>query len=453
MNRLILLVYLVWVIWLIRRDVARRDGISGAIWLPTVWVGILASRPRSAWVGVDQEYGAPVYEYSLEGSPIDRYFFLVIILSSLWVISRRKINWGQFITANWPLGLFYLYLFISVTWAESSIVSFKRGFKDIGNIWVALVILTEVNPWQAVRAVFVRCAYLLIPLSVIFIRYFPDLGRRYSIHSGMMEATGVTFQKNSLGAMVMICGVMIIWDWFERREQLGKKESWIEKYLPIGIILMGISLLITSDSKTSMLCLGIGGTIVAGTRIPFVRSYVGSLGRYAVVGILVLYLIDSQFGLKEFILDSLGRDATFTGRTDVWRVLLDLNTDPLIGTGFCSFWSDEFYRSQLPNWVAFSAHNGYLETYIDGGMIGVGVLAIMLLGTAANINRGLALKDHFAIVRFAFLLMTIIGNFSESHYGRIGPVWFVFLMCAIELPRYIPPTASVPPPEPIPVAA
>ena len=180
---------------------------------------------------------------------------------------------------------------------------------------------------------------------------------------------------------------------------------------------------------------GLGGIIIAGTRLPFVRRYVGSMGRYAVVGIMVGYALDSMFGIKEFILESMGRDATFTGRTDVWRVLLDLHTDPIIGTGFCSFWSDEFYRSKLPNWVAFSAHNGYLEAYIDGGMIGVTLLVFMLLGVGGKINRQLSLMGSYAVVRFAVLLVTIIGDFSESHFARMGPLWFMFLLCALNAPR------------------
>ena len=51
---------------------------------------------------------------------------------------------------------------------------------------------------MATKAVFIRCTYLLVPLSLIFVRYFPELGRRYSPHTGSLEIIGVTFQKNSL---------------------------------------------------------------------------------------------------------------------------------------------------------------------------------------------------------------------------------------------------------------
>src|SRR5438034_7531770 len=178
MGRLILIAFLIFAFWLIRRDTARRAGISGALWIPTLWVGILASRPLSAWVG----FGGGTD--TLEGSPLDRLFFFGFIFAAFIIVSRRQINWSDVFSRNWPVFLFYAYLLITVLWAESSVVSFKRWFKDFGNIIVLLVILTEVNPQEAFRAIFVRCAYVLLPLSLIFFRCFPFLVRLDIILAG-----------------------------------------------------------------------------------------------------------------------------------------------------------------------------------------------------------------------------------------------------------------------------
>ena len=101
---------------------------------------------------------------------MDRLFFFGLILLAFIILWRRRLNWQAVILQNWAIALFYAYLLVSVLWAESSLVSFKRWFKEFGNIVVVLVILTEVNPQEAFRAVFVRCAYVLIPLSLVFIR-------------------------------------------------------------------------------------------------------------------------------------------------------------------------------------------------------------------------------------------------------------------------------------------
>jgi exopolysaccharide production protein ExoQ len=433
MGRFILWGTLLFAFWAIRRDTARRDGISAAVWIPTLWVGIIASRPLSNWLGGAQPESS---EYSLEGSPMDALFFMVMIFAAIIVVSTRKPDWSAFFSRNWPVILFYSYLFISVVWAADPLVSFKRWFKEVGNIMVVLVILTEKNPQQAFRAAFVRCGYLLIPLSFIFIRYFPDMGRVYNIHSGELEAIGVTFQKNSLGAMILVCGLVTIWDLVERKKPLKKKErDRTGLYLQLGVVLLGVYLLRLCDSKTSLVCLVLGGAILVATKIPGLKGMTRNLGVWMPIIILLLYVIDSLFGVKESVLHGLGRDMTFTGRTDVWRVLLALHTDPLIGTGFCSFWSDQHYRAQLPYWVAFSAHSGYVEIYIDGGFIAVSLLLLLICVTWVRITKQMRSGTTYAMMRYSALISAVVANFSESYFARMAPVGFLFLLAAVEVPR------------------
>jgi len=424
MAHLILLLSLV-VFWrLIRKDMAERLGLSSAIWIPTFWAGILLSRPLSMWL----HFGGG--DDTLEGSPLDRFFYFGMILVSLVVLSRRRLLWSQIISTNWSVFLFFAYYLLSVTWAPDTFVSFKRWFKEVGNIFVALVILTEADPQQAFRAVFVRCGYVLIPLSLVFLRWFPDLGRRY-LRGGGLEVIGVTMQKNSLGILVVVCGLVLIWDWFERNPSDQPKRRWMKRMIPVMLFLIGTYLLYLCDSKTSILCLLLGGGILAASRLPFLRARVGALGFLALLGVMVFFLLDWMFDIKSALLGSLGRDATFTGRTDVWRELLNLKTDPFLGTGFCSIWSDKNYLSKLPDWVGVSAHNGYLETYLDGGYAAVFFLAIMLLVTGVRINRDLAGGGNYALIRFAVFIAILLGDISESHWGRMSPLGFIFLLSAI----------------------
>lgn len=426
MGHLILFSFLIFAVWLIRRDTAQRDGISRALWIPTLWVGILASRPLSLWLG----FGGGVDP--MEGSPADRLFYLGIILASGYVLSQRSIDWGRVVSRNWPIFLFYVFFLISVLWAESSFVSLKRWFKDFGNIFVALVILTEIKPVQAFRAVFVRCAYVLLPLSVIFIRWFPNFGRRYNIHSGAMEAIGVTFQKNSLGILVLITCLVLIWDWLERTKSGQPRPKRFDRWLCFGLLLIGAYLLNLCDSKTSMLCLMIGALVLLTPRLPLLQNRVGAMGVYIILGALAFYILDYLFDLSGLILNFLGRDSTFTGRTDIWREILALHTDPFIGTGFCSFWTDMSYQTLLPQWMPKSAHNGYLEMYIAGGWIGVFFLILLLLVIGFRLNSELSTGGNYALMRFAVFLTILVGSFSESHFAQMSPLWFMFLLSSVD---------------------
>ncbi len=425
MSHLILFAVLFGFWSLLKKDQQLRDGVSNAIWIPTLWIGITASRPLSTWFGLSG--GSD----TLEGSPMDRLFFLVMIIAAFVVLSRRRFDWGRLIANNWALFIFYGFLLVSIFWANSTTSSFKRWFKEFGNIAVILVILTEVNPLQALRAVFVRCAYLLIPLSIVFIRYFPELGRRYSQHSGNMEATGVTFQKNALGTMILVCGLMLLWDWLERSRPGQVRGSRLERWAPPIVLAMGAWLLIVSDSKTSMLCFALGGTIIAAVRLPVLRRRISALGIYTLAVVVGFFLLDWMFGISTSVITSLGRDMTFTGRTDVWRELLNVGTDPVLGTGFMSFWDDARYQTLLPEWIAFSAHNGYLEVYLAGGFVGVALLTMMILATGFRINRSLGAGGDYAVVRFAIFVITLIANFSESNFACMTPLGFLFLLATI----------------------
>lgn len=437
MNHIILLACLGVIVWAVRRDRLRRPGLSAAIWIPTLWVGVLASRPVSAWLGLS---GGD----TLEGSPIDRLFFFGLIFASLIVLARRQAPWGRIFAANWSVVLFYLFLLVTVVWANSPLSSSKRWIKEVGNIFVALVVLTEADPRQAIRAVFVRCACALIPLSIVFIRYFPDLGRRYSTHSGELEVTGVTTQKNSLGAMILVCGLVLIWDWLENSRPGVARRPRFERYFSLGLAVAAAWLIYLSDSKTSITCLLLGGGIIAAIRLPVLHRRISALGVYFLVGGVGFFLLDWAFGISTAVVSNLGRDMTFTGRTDVWRELLAVRTDPIFGTGFMSFWDDLHYRSRLPDWVAFSAHNGYLEIYLAAGLLGLGFLSLMILATGRRIHRALASGEVYGVVRFAIFVVVLLANFSESNFACMTPLGFLFLVAAIGEVQPVPRNAFAP---------
>src|SRR6185503_7578563 len=203
--------------WLLVRDFKSRTSVSPALWLPTLLLLIIGSRPVSLWFGA----GLDPNDFA-EGSPLDRAIYLSLIAASWIVATCRRVKWSNLITANIGITLFYLYFGISVLWSDYSFVSFKRWFKDFGSVFVILVVLTQKDPLEAIRALYVRCACVMIPLSVVFIKYYPDLGRAYSI-GGVPMATGVGMQKNSLGEMVMVFSLFVTWDYLEARSTGVKK--------------------------------------------------------------------------------------------------------------------------------------------------------------------------------------------------------------------------------------
>ena len=87
---------------------------------------------------------------------------------------------------NFALVFLYIFVGISILWSDYTFVSFKRWFRLIEVIPIAMVVLSEESPLDALESVFRRCAYVLVPFSLILAKYYPHLGASYSRWSGML---------------------------------------------------------------------------------------------------------------------------------------------------------------------------------------------------------------------------------------------------------------------------
>jgi O-antigen ligase len=85
-------------------------------------------------------------------------------------------------------------------------------------------------------------------------------------------------------------------------------------------------------------------------------------------------------------------------------------------------------------WRVTQSHNGYIETYIDGGIVGLGMLACFLISGARLTKRALMEGSDFGRFRFILLLIAMIYNFTEATYLRLAPVWMMQLVVCLYVP-------------------
>src|SRR5271157_3986863 len=188
----------------IDRDAKTR--LSKALWIPAVWLFLIGSRYVSVWLGM-----APtdMTAYS-EGSPIDRAVFMVLLFAGLGVILNRIDRVSALLMKNVPILLFLFFCLLSILWSDFPLVAFKRWSKAIGDVVIVLIILTEPDPMSALRRLITRLGFLFFPLSILFIKYYPELGRVLT-QGWVHEAVGVAMQKNSLGEICSIYGLGFVW--------------------------------------------------------------------------------------------------------------------------------------------------------------------------------------------------------------------------------------------------
>jgi O-antigen ligase len=132
---------------------------------------------------------------------------------------------------------------------------------------------------------------------------------------------------------------------------------------------------------------------------------------------------------------SLGRNITLTDRTRIWQAVLQQDVNPIFGTGFYSFWMGP--RAEAV-WETFKginqAHNGYLETYLNGGFLGLGLLVAWLLAAYKSIQNSLKREIEFARMQFVILIIVILYNFTEATFNRLSPPWLALLLVTIKCP-------------------
>lgn len=412
------------ILWLFYRNAKRESRSSIAVWLPTIWAVTLASRPLGSWYGEQSLATA-----TADGSPIDRVVLLVLIVSAVFVLSRRGTRWGDAMRSNLWLWLFFLYLLVSVAWSDYPFISFKRWFREFGNLLMILVILTEENPEEAVRQVMVRCAYVLIPISILLIKYYPAFGKAYNFWTGAPEYCGVANDKNALGRLVMLGGLFLLWNLI-----LQSKSGW-QKWknaLPDMLILaMCVWILRIADSQTALGCFCVGTAVLFGSRVGWVHA---NPRRLAVLGgalILVSFVFFYFPDLRQIVTTALGRKVNLTDRTDVWAGAMAAGTDPLIGTGFGSFWLTPKGLSLGMRLSVTEAHNGFLETYLNSGLIGVGFLLVVLFTAGRNVIGQFVAGGPNASLYAALFFSGVIYNYTEADFNTNSIVGFVLWTIAM----------------------
>jgi O-antigen ligase len=332
---------------------------------------------------------------------------------------------------------YFLYCLISVAWSFHPDVAFKRWIKAIGDPAMCLVILTDPQPIEALKRLISRVGFILLPTSLLLIKYYPFLGRGYG-PGGEPSNTGVTTDKNMLGVMLFVVSLFTLWHVIsllkEKPHPSRKRHLWAQ-----GVLLaFGLVLLEMAHSATSIACFILGAGLILASGLRSIR------GRPAMVHVLCLSIflaggLTLLLGGSGDVAHALGRQSNLSGRTDIWAALIPAAGNPIVGTGFESFWIS-------PNVVGFAqtlkaegwwhpeglneAHDGYLEIYLNLGLIGVGMIGAILINGYKRAIAGFRRSPSISGLMLAYIICSAFYCITEAGFRSLALMW-VFLLLAI----------------------
>jgi O-antigen ligase len=368
-----------------------------------------------------------------EGNPLDRMILTLLILAGIIILMSRFQRVVRVLRMNWPLLGFFGYCAASTLWSATPGLAMKRWFKAIGDVVMVLIILTDRNRTEAIKRIIVRAGFLVIPLSVLLIEFYPNLGRVYSVEDGMVTYSGVTTNKNLLGVMCMLVGLGFVWLILKA---LHENRLKTRKLIALGLTLTAVLwLFAVINSMTPLVCFLMGSTLmlfvrVSGRRRPSdVHLAVGGMVAVAVLLFVFPEVLTSALHL-------VGRNSTLTGRTDLWKTLLSMDTHPWLGTGFESFWLGDRLNHlwSIYLWHPNEAHNGYLEVYLNLGWVGVALLFFLLISGYRNLSAVYQQDPEAGSLRLAYFAAALVYNFAEAGFRMLDPMWIFLLLAIVAIP-------------------
>ena len=419
---LALILCTIFVLFLLRLDHKQYPDASLALWLPTLWVLIAMGKPLGVWFGIS---GATMEE----GSPIDRNFLILTLCLGFLIIKKRNVNITGVLRQNISVVLLIGFLLISITWSDMPFISFKRWIKNLVPIIVALIIASENDPRQALQCIFRRMIYVHIPFSYMLINYYSYLGRAYATSSGALMWTGVCSQKNGLASLCMFALFYFVWTFMRRRKGLDEPVVSYQKYIEIFLVLLSFYLFLgpnrtLTNSATAMAALAVALVSL------FVLSWlkkrniiIGANALTILIMAIIIYGTVTPFlgGLTLFDPSAiLNRDSQLTGRNYIWAFLVPyVMQNPILGHGYGGFWTEAIRNACYE----YPAHNGYLETLLDTGFIGLIFLSIFLIANCRKAQKLMTLNFEWGVFWFCILLIAVTRNIAESAVMSLAEFW------------------------------
>jgi len=342
------------------------------------------------------------------------------------------LHWRRFIHGAWNakwIVLLVLVAVVSTGWSQDPLFTLRRSAVMLASTAFGIYFGSRFTVSEQLSLLGWTCALFVFASASLAI-FLPQYGVDHVLFPGAWRGTFT--HKNTLGR-AMVFSMLVFY--FAR----PPAHRWIRW---VGIA-GALCLLVLSRSAT-----GIVVSAVMVTTLPMYRFFrfkltvlipvivavgVGAVG----VGLLSYQILPSALRVLQ-------RDATLTGRTDLWHaLLLSIAKRPWLGYGFNAFWMEKgesLSVVQQVDWMAKSGHNGFVDVTLDVGILG---LSILIVGYLVFWRRALRLlrrtREVVPIWLCTYLTFMLVYNLTESAIlAQNNIFWVVYASTAVSVSLYAP---------------
>ena len=390
-------------------------------WLKIVPFIIVFAGPVLISIFSPQSSSGSEAEGSLERQVILGFGFLI----GLVILLIYRFRFFELLKKNWLILIFLIFTLLSCFWSPVLIISLKRWIQFLGILLVGMAAMTtEEGPGRILNIIrFFTAILIVLALSFILSHSAPP----FVTESGSWKSFFST--KNELGAWCFLA--VAVW------LPVLKRENKLWKNL-IGcfVLLIAGLLIVNSDSVTAILSIS---TVIICYVIIISRLPNYSIPIIITIFVLLIFLYFTNFGDRSFLnvaFDSVGRDSSLTGRTELWgQMVKSICEHPILGLGYNSFWIGEFgtssdYVSRM-HWTMNQAHNGYLDIFNELGLVGFGIFLFVLYQTVTRTRFYMFNLKNGNMSYFLITVAFIISNITESSFCRIGSLGWLMLLISL----------------------
>ncbi len=300
--------------------------------------------------------------------PESNKFLLVMELGFYGItFALIALRWKRFVhgllAGKWALAVSVLAV-VSTIWSNDPSITVRRSLVLMGTTLFGVYFGSNFDLGEQVR-ILAKTFGIIVVLSFYFALLMPQYGINHDIHGGSW--TGVFTQKNLLGRAMIVAVVAFL--------SAKKIVRWPVRW---ALFVGAACLLLLSDSRTSQLVL------IAMLLLAPIYRLIRSKGMTVVIptslafGMAIVAITAIAATNADSLLLVMGRNPTLTGRTEIWKAIWHAITKQiLLGYGFDGFWGGIRGKSAdvilTLGWVAKHSHNGFLDIWLDLGVVGLGV--------------------------------------------------------------------------------